>query len=81
MTKKEGKKYYARFACRDWDANTDWLKNAFAVARLIKPDTKSTGFCFIELFETKEDAQNAYPDETPGILQVEETKEDKEIEQ
>ena len=69
-TKEEEEKYYARFVCRDWDPNIGFLQSALTTAHLIKPHSKSVGFCLIELFETEEDARDAYPAETPGTLKI-----------
>ena len=71
-TTKEEEKYYARFVCKNWDPDTEFLRSALITADLIKSHSKSVGVCIIEMFDTEEDARDAYPDETPGLLKIKE---------
>lgn len=68
------KKAYGHFECRDWKPELEFLRSSLIAARLSSPGHKSSGFCFIEVFESEEDAKEAYPDDDVGELEMEEGK-------
>ena len=75
--KTKERKYYAHFMCNDWDSGP--LRSMLISTHFVNPDTKATGVCIIELFNSEEDARAAYPDENYGVLELKEIthKEDK----
>lgn len=77
--KTEKKKLYGHFKCHTWKSNIEFLRSSLIAARLISPKHKSCGFCFIEVFESEEDAKEASPDGDVGMLEIEETVEEGDI--
>lgn len=71
----EEKWYAGNFEYREWDEKQTLLRTTLIITHFIAPKSKSVGVVVSEVFASKEDAEEAYPDNEVGILVIEEKEE------
>jgi hypothetical protein len=70
-------KWYAgNFEYRDWDEEQPLLRTTLIITHFTTPKSKSVGVVVSEVFASKEDAEEAYPDNIVGTLEIEEKAEE-----
>jgi hypothetical protein len=69
---KKEKWYAGNFEYREWDDEQQLLRTTLILTHFITLKSKSVGVVISEVFASKEDAEEAYPDNIVGTLEIEE---------
>ena len=77
----EEKWYAGNFEYRDWNEEQPLLRTTLILTHFIAPKSKSMGVVISEVFASKEDAEEAYPNNIVGTLVIEEKAEESEVEE
>jgi hypothetical protein len=77
----ENKWYVSNFEYREWDEGQSLLRSTLIIPHFIASTTKSVGIVVSEVFSSKEDAEEAYPNNKVGVLVIEEKTEEKKAEE